>query len=232
LIATNGREALEVLETQTVDLVLMDVQMPEMDGFEATAAIREKERTTGAHLKVIAMTAHALKGDRERCLAAGMDGYLSKPVQAEELLTIAEGMMADPGPTDTSVGRDQGVLDATVALARLDGDEALLADLSKLFCEESPRFLSAVRDAVAAKDSNALGRAAHSLKGSVSTFAAQDAFNAVLKVEAIANSKNLDGVTDACVLLEKEIERLQIALVSLGSGYRQLAGAASQTEAG
>jgi two-component system sensor histidine kinase/response regulator len=232
LIATNGREALHVLETQTVDLVLMDVQMPEMDGFEATAAIREKERTTGAHLKIIAMTAHALKGDRERCLAAGMDGYLSKPVQAEELLTVAEGMSADPGPIEASVVRNHAVLDATVALARLDGDEALLADLSKLFCEETPRFLSAVRDALARNDSDALQRAAHSLKGSVSTFAAQDALNAVLKVEAIANAKNFDGAADACVVLEKEIERLHIALVGLGSGYRQLAGATSQTEAG
>jgi PAS domain S-box-containing protein len=232
LIATNGREALQVLETQSVDLVLMDVQMPEMDGFEATAAIRQKERTTGAHLKIIAMTAHALKGDRERCLAAGMDGYLSKPVQAEELLTVAEGMAGESGPVNASVRRNQSVLDSTLALARLDGDEALLADLSKLFCEESPRLLSAVRDAVAKKDSNALQRAAHSLKGSVSTFAAQDALNAVLKVEAIGQSKNLDGAADACALLEKEIERLQFALVSLGSGYQQLAGIRSRNEAG
>jgi CheY-like chemotaxis protein len=210
----------------------MDVQMPEMDGFEATAAIRQKERTTGAHLKIIAMTAHALKGDRERCLAAGMDGYLSKPVQAEELLTVAEGTAAESGPVDASVRPNQSVLDSTLALARLDGDEALLADLSKLFCEESPRLLSAVRDAVAKRDSNALQRAAHSLKGSVSTFAAQDALNAVLKVEAIGQSKNLDGAADACALLEKEIERLQLALVSLGSGYQQLAGITSRNEAG
>ncbi len=85
VLAANGREALEAIERERVDLVLMDVQMPEMDGFEATAALRQKERSRGTHLPVIALTAHAMKGDRERCLAAGMDGYLAKPINPEEL---------------------------------------------------------------------------------------------------------------------------------------------------
>ena len=92
LVANNGREAVEALQEQKFDLVLMDVQMPEMDGFEATAVIREQETSTGRHQRVVAMTAHAMKGDRERCLQAGMDGYLSKPVNPKELFEVLEGL--------------------------------------------------------------------------------------------------------------------------------------------
>jgi CheY-like chemotaxis protein len=93
VVVGNGREALEALEKQTFDVVVMDVSMPEMDGFEAAAAIRAKENGTGSHLPIIAMTAHAMKGDRERCLAAGMDGYVSKPVQVKELLQAVESFL-------------------------------------------------------------------------------------------------------------------------------------------
>jgi PAS domain S-box-containing protein len=91
-VAANGREALAALEDQTFDLILMDLQMPEMDGFEATAAIRSKQKDTGRHVPILALTAHAMKGDRERCLAAGMDGYLSKPIQAQELIRTVEAL--------------------------------------------------------------------------------------------------------------------------------------------
>jgi CheY-like chemotaxis protein len=93
-VAANGREALVALEKGVYDLVLMDLQMPEMDGFEATAAIRQNEKHNGAHQSVIALTAHAMKGDRERCLAAGMDGYLSKPIRPEELDDLLQGYIA------------------------------------------------------------------------------------------------------------------------------------------
>ena len=86
VVAGNGKEALAAWEQQAFDLILMDVQMPEMDGFEATACIREREKGTGRHIPIIAMTAHAIKGDREHCLEAGMDGYVSKPIEAEQLL--------------------------------------------------------------------------------------------------------------------------------------------------
>ena len=92
--ATSGREALAVLETTHFDLIFMDVQMPEMDGLQATAAIRARERKTGAHLPIVALTAHAMKGDRERCLEAGMDGYLSKPIRVEELDAVLAGQVA------------------------------------------------------------------------------------------------------------------------------------------
>jgi len=89
-VAANGREALAALEKQDCDLVLMDVQMPEMSGFEATSAIRAKEKTTGAHIPIVAMTAHAMKGDEERCKEAGMDAYISKPIRSERLFQLIE----------------------------------------------------------------------------------------------------------------------------------------------
>ena len=91
-IAENGREALQILENARFDIILMDVQMPEMDGFEATSSIREKERITGGHIPIVAMTAHAMSGDREKCLAAGMDGYVSKPINTQELVENIEGL--------------------------------------------------------------------------------------------------------------------------------------------
>ena len=99
-VADDGREALAALDKQPFDLVLMDVQMPEMDGFEATAAIREKEKATGAHIPIIAMTAHAMKGDEERCLAAGMDAYISKPIQPTQLFQTIEGFVSVGAETD------------------------------------------------------------------------------------------------------------------------------------
>jgi two-component system, sensor histidine kinase and response regulator len=90
VVAANGQKALAALEKQSFDVVLMDVQMPDIDGFQATAAIREKEKTTGKHLHIVAMTAHAMEGDREKCLAAGMDGYIPKPIQPKEMFAAIE----------------------------------------------------------------------------------------------------------------------------------------------
>jgi len=93
VVAGNGRLAVEALEAAGVDLVIMDVQMPEMDGFEATTAIRKAEETTLQHVPILAMTAHAMKGDRERCLAAGMDGYLAKPIRPDDLRQAIEELV-------------------------------------------------------------------------------------------------------------------------------------------
>jgi two-component system sensor histidine kinase/response regulator len=94
-VACNGREAMQALESNQFDAVLMDVQMPGMNGFETTAAIRAKEKVTGGHLPIIAMTAHALKGDQERCISAGMDGYVSKPIRTAELFSMIEGLLSN-----------------------------------------------------------------------------------------------------------------------------------------
>jgi two-component system sensor histidine kinase/response regulator len=227
VVAANGKQAVSALESQSFDVVLMDVQMPEMDGFEATAAIRQKEKTNGAHVPIIALTAHAMKGDRERCLAGGMDGYLSKPVQAEELIKAVEGLDGNSPAAGKTSDPTNEVVDREVALARVDGDEGLLADLAKLFCEESPKLLSAVQDAVAKRDIAALKRAAHSLKGSISTFAARDATEAALRLEDLARAGELAGAEDAYRLLVAQVERLKQALEGLGSGSRRLQQAGS-----
>jgi two-component system sensor histidine kinase/response regulator len=227
VVAANGKQAVSALESQTFDVVLMDVQMPEMDGFEATAAIRQKERAKGTHVPIIALTAHAMKGDRERCLAGGMDGYVSKPVQAEELIKAVESLDSNSPATGKTSDPTNEVVDREVALARVDGDEGLLADLAKLFCEESPKLLSAVQDAVAKRDTVALKRAAHSLKGSISTFAARDATEAALRLEDLARAGEFAGSEDAYRLLETQVERLKQALEGLGSGSKTLQEAGS-----
>jgi len=98
-LAENGREALEKLLLGGFDAILMDVQMPEMTGLEAARAIRRAERGSGRHIPILAMTAHAMKGDRERCLASGMDGYVSKPIRSRELLDALQGLISVPDPT-------------------------------------------------------------------------------------------------------------------------------------
>jgi two-component system sensor histidine kinase/response regulator len=222
VVASNGKQAVAALEKESFDVVLMDVQMPEMDGFEATAAIRQKEKSTGTHVPIIALTAHAMKGDRERCLEGGMDGYVSKPVQAEELIKAAEGWGGNSPASVKAADPPNEILDREMALARVDGDEGLLADLATLFCEESPKLLSAVRDAVAKSDAAALQRAAHSLKGSMSTFAARDATEAALRLEELARSGDLADAESAYRLLAAQVDRLKQALESLGSGGRRI----------
>jgi CheY-like chemotaxis protein len=107
-VVGDGRAALDALEKGTFDAILMDVQMPDMDGFEATAAIREKEKSTGAHIPIIAMTAHALKGDEQRCLAAGMDAYVSKPIRTAELFKIIEDQLDAANTAKENKDQDLG----------------------------------------------------------------------------------------------------------------------------
>jgi two-component system sensor histidine kinase/response regulator len=223
-IVSNGKLAVEATEAQNFDVVLMDLQMPEMDGFEATAAIRRMEEGQGHQTPIVAITAHAMKADRERCLAIGMNGYISKPIRAQELIEITESFTGDIGPIDMGSDSARPVVDWETALGRVDGDEALLADLAKLFCEESSRILAAVEQAVARKSAPELERAAHSLKGSVATFAAQDAFEAALKLERLARAGELNGVEEGFAVLAAEVERLRTALESLSAAPAPVPG--------
>jgi two-component system sensor histidine kinase/response regulator len=216
VVAHNGREAMTTLEKQTFDLVLMDVQLPEMDGLEATAAIREKEKGTGAHLRIIAMTAHAMKGDRERCLAAGMDGYVSKPIETKELFEAIEGAAAAPAAPKAPSGETMTApVKMEEALSRVEGDRQLLADMARLFLEDGPRLLSEVREAAARRDAKALERASHALKSSVGNFAAHPACDAALKLEMIGRDGDLAGADAACRSLGQELARLWPALEAM-----------------
>jgi CheY-like chemotaxis protein/anti-sigma regulatory factor (Ser/Thr protein kinase) len=221
VVAGNGKEALATLAKAgpgAFDLVLMDVQMPEMDGFEAAAAIRKKERGTGTHLPIVAMTAHAMKGDRERCLAAGMDGYLSKPVKREELIdAIERHRYESPAPEKDRLARKQPGLDRAAVLARLDGDEELLAELAGLFIQESPKRLSAIQQAIEQDDAQGLERAAHALKGSVGNFVIPTAVKAAQTLETMGREGNLAAADTAYAVLQEEIAGLVQVLQRLES---------------
>jgi PAS domain S-box-containing protein len=221
----SGREVLAALEKSPdgeFDAVLMDVQMPDMDGLEATAAIRAKEKTTGRHLPIVAITAHAMKGDRERCLGAGMDGYISKPIRAKELFEALENLIPITPPAELVVPAEaHEVLDRTQLLARVEGDTQLLAELAGLFLADCPKLLSAVKQAIASRDGTALERAAHKLKSSVGNFAAQSAVEAAQRLETMGRRGDLARVEEGYAALEKEIERLKTILADLGRKVAQ-----------
>jgi CheY-like chemotaxis protein len=217
-VAATGTAAVAALEHATFDLLLMDLQMPEMDGFEATVLVRAKEKTTGRRLPIVAMTAHAMKGDRERCLRAGMDGYISKPIHAKELFeTIANLALATACAEQPFPDREpeEAFFDQATALARLNNDPDLLQELAKTFLNDAPRMLQDAYEAVAAADAPKLRRSAHCLKGAVSIFAEGDAYQAALALETLGRSANLAHAAKTLGILERELQRLYPALARL-----------------
>ena len=217
VVAGNGKEALIALEKEMFDVVLMDVQMPEMDGIEATKAIRKKEEVTGGHTPIVAMTAHAMKGDRERCLEAGMDGYVSKPIRSALLYEAVERAVIPAGVlVETEEERPEGetgrVVDWEEALLRINGKENVLKDLVDLFLAEMPKLLLQVNKAIADQDATTLRRAAHTLKGSAYVFLATPTAEAAFRLEEIGRSGDLSEADEARVLLEKELDRLAVAI--------------------
>ncbi len=208
VVAGNGREALEVLARESFDVVLMDVQMPEMDGFEATRRIRERERTTGDHVPIIAMTAHAMKGDRERCLEEGMDGYISKPLQPSELFESVESLAAVARPEAKPTASS---FDASLALRSVGGDRELLGEIIEAFLEDCPRLTAELAAALQRGDAPVARRAAHTLKGSLATLGGCEASSLAQKIETLAQQGNcsLDGM---CSELLASLDRLTPAL--------------------
>ncbi len=220
VLARNGKEAITALDAQPFDAVLMDVQMPEMDGFEATATIRLRENATGKHTLIVAMTAHAMKGDRERCLAAGMDGYVSKPLQPHELFAVVERRASGENPAGaaTAVAEHTAApLDRHVALGRVGGDVALLKELLELFSEECQQWRADIRRAIHERDATVLQRTAHTLKGAVGNFGATAVFEAALRLEMMGRDGNLAGVEEAFARLLAELDRLEPALTALAA---------------
>jgi PAS domain S-box-containing protein len=216
-VANNGREAVAAVESQHFDLVLMDVQMPEMDGLEATAAIRQREEQTGDRVPIIAMTAHAMRGDRRRCLHAGMDGYVAKPIRIGQLLDAIRSAVdadADAVASESEPSSAENIVDWAKALDAVGGDHDLLKTLTQSVIEETPRMIDAVRRSVADGDSARLQLTAHTLKGSMRYFGANRAIQLAFRLEKMGEDGNLDDAAAALVSLEAEMDRLLRALAS------------------
>jgi PAS domain S-box-containing protein len=223
VVAENGLLALREWEKCTYDVVLMDVQMPEMGGFEATEAIRQRERDRqreqglAHHTPIIALTAHAMKGDRERCLQAGMDAYVSKPIRESELFAAIAQVLASFAPQ-----RFQGtpvlqpveevpmaaIYDEKEALERCGDDRTLLRELIDLFLSDVPKQMSALKQAIDQNDAVVIYRMAHTIKGAVATFGAEPACNAAFELEQLGRTGQIEAASGSYKQLEAKVEEL------------------------
>ena len=218
VVAANGKEAVDAFSRIGPDVVLMDIQMPEMDGFEATAAIRALERKGEGRTPIVALTAHAMKGDRERCLAAGMDGYVSKPIDPDELFRALEVNVREPvGGAAEAPAAAPAAIDKASALARVEGDESLLAEIARMFLESQRELVAELRDALGAGDSVRVARAAHTLKGSAANLSATGVAKAALGVEERARAGDAQGASGAFPALERELEKATPVLQEMGA---------------
>ena len=223
-IANNGREALDLSAGDNFDVILMDVQMPELDGLEATRQIRQREQGGPRRVPIIAMTAHALKGDRERCLAAGMDEYVSKPVRERQLLTALCVVLGDEVPPppaempEMPLAPAGDILDWDAALAVCAGDRSLLRDIAEAFLEEHPRRIDDIRRAIDTSDWELLHRSAHTIKGSMRYFEARAVFDRAFGLEQIAANQSLDGAEEIFALLKQELAKLVPHLINYVHG--------------
>jgi two-component system sensor histidine kinase/response regulator len=219
-VAGNGNEALTVVQKQNFDACLMDIQMPELNGLEATAAIRSRENGTSRHLPIIAMTAHAIKGDREICLRSGMDAYLSKPVRADELFRTIENLVAGPlshSPVVPLSPIHDAPFDEREFLARMDGSHEVCVQIAETFLVECPKLMSALRGALGRKDTSQIASAAHALKGAIANFSGCAAFQSVVRLEQLAKEADLQSAAEALKRLESEIDALLLSLKSFAS---------------
>ncbi len=221
-LVTNGRDAVAATEACPFDLVLMDVQMPDMDGLEAASAIRDRELRTGGHVPIVAMTAHALKGDRERCLAAGMDGYIAKPIRAAELHeAIARharpAAAAEPPPPPLP---ERKIVDWSEALRSVQGNQATLRSMAEVAVEEVPKLFDDIRRAVSVGDALRLRLAAHTLRGSVRYFGLGPTYEHADALERLAETNDLSEAGPVLALLKNDVDRFTADI----SGYLRAGG--------
>ncbi|MDB4932789.1 MAG: domain S-box, partial [Myxococcaceae bacterium] len=213
VLVENGEDAVTAALGERFDVVLMDVQMPRMSGLDATREIRRRE--PGRRVPIVALTAHAMVKDRDECLAAGMDGYLTKPVRAADLLATIEGVIADVGAAAPPPAGAAAVFDRDALLARCEGDSELAREVATIFLEEAPRLLAGVASAVRDGDAHRVRTTAHALRGSLSYFDAAAATECARRLEELGATGTLAGAPALHLDLIGEVDRLRAALASL-----------------
>ena len=216
---SNGKEAVKALGMIPYDIVLMDCQMPEMDGYEATGEIRTSESKVLDHrVPIIAMTANAMKGDREKCLEAGMDDYLCKPVNPQELNDILEKWIAKQDSsllyeaTNSDKEPVQNIFDKASLLDRLMGDKELANEILAGFLEDVPRKFSALKEAIEKRDASSVMREAHTLKGASADVGGKALLETTLEIEKAGEAGDLETVKACMPELETQFERLKEAM--------------------
>jgi two-component system sensor histidine kinase/response regulator len=216
-IVNNGKEAVSAAEKNEFDLIVMDVQMPEMDGLEAASIIRDRQKITEHQIPILALTAHATAEDRERCLAVGMDAYLSKPVRIADLQDAVALIFENATEqkrnqrTGRKAASSPSLIDEQKVLEGLGGDRELLADVLRLFIEDSDRLLRDMRAVIALQDAVALGRTAHALKGSIANLSAGAAHACATELENAAKRGEFSSAPELVGRLEKELQALRRA---------------------
>ncbi len=205
-----GLEALHALDTAPYDLVLMDVQMPEMDGLEATRAIRRKEAGTGRHIPVIAMTAHAMSADRDQCRDAGMDNFISKPIELDRLSEIIDGVAKQFTAVAATVAAvdDSTLIDRRELGARLGGDAQIVEDLIQVFRADAPAIRARLAKAVDDGDLTELNRVGHLLRGTAGTLCAHALSASAAELERAAHASDLDGALAQAAAVIQDYDRL------------------------
>jgi CheY-like chemotaxis protein len=205
------------------DVILMDVQMPDMSGLEATAAIREQERGTGRHVPIVALTARAMSGDREQCLAAGMDAYVSKPVRADELFAAINAIVVpspEPGPSpqpQTAEPRPAAPIDLPALLEAFGGRGDLVGDVIDVFLVDAPVMLTRLESAARSGNASEVAAAAHAIKGSAGLFSQGDAYTSARALELRARGGDITGSADTAAELAGALSRLMTELRDLRS---------------
>ncbi len=218
----NGRAVLEAVSTgrkPRFDVVLMDVQMPEMGGFEATQAIRDREKATGGRIPIVALTAHAMQGDRERCLAAGMDAYLPKPIDVNDMIATVERLGGTAAPSGRRTGASNvpepepeaaaGVFDEADALSHTGGDHDLLREIAAVFLADYPKSMRRIERAIKARDGEGLRMAAHALKGSVASVGSPAAARTAARLEALARENDFTPAQAVLAELRAQLKALE-----------------------
>lgn len=220
-IANNGREAIDKVVADPYDVVLMDIQMPTVDGYQATSAIRELDEGDRATIPIIAMTAHAMKGDADKCIEHGMNDYISKPIDSRRLIELVErwgtGCQKSEGVNELatidpngnqSTDSSQQIVDFEAALRRLDGNRKLLRDMMGFFREDSPALLRQIEDGLESSDAVSARRAAHSLKGLASGFDAEHVSSLAFEVEKHVSEQEFDRAQECFAKLTPAVESL------------------------